>query len=43
MTSYSVLGAAPRHAIVATWPGEMRDNSAKVTNLDEIEPLPNAT
>jgi hypothetical protein len=35
LTSYSVLSSGPRATVIATWPGEWSDHSAKVTTLTE--------
>lgn len=37
MTSYSVLPSGPRATIIATWPGEWADHSAKVTTLNDTD------
>lgn len=37
MTSYSVLPSGPRATVIATWPGEWADYSAKVTTLTDID------
>jgi hypothetical protein len=37
LTSYSVLPSGPRATVIATWPGEWADYSAKVTTLTDID------
>lgn len=37
MTSYSVLLSGPRATVIATWPGEWADHSAKVTTLTDVD------
>lgn len=37
MTSYSVLLSGPRTTLIATWPGEWSDHSAKVTTLTDSD------